>query len=103
MEEEFIIFVSEKDLEEFPESDVRKDNAEREDNNHTAIAIEDKKETEPRKKNTSKQEKQQKIPSLLDLKFPEVYATWRNGRWSRNQRTMQKKVNWARARSRWSE
>ena len=51
MEEELIIYVSEEDLEEFPESESdRKDNAEREDHNDTAIVIKDKKETEPRKK-----------------------------------------------------
>ena len=95
MEEELVIFVSEKDLEEFPETDNEENNAVRKEQFQTTTAVEKKEETH--------KEEPPKIPSLLDLKIPELYATRRNGRRSRNQRTAQKKANWSRVRSRWGK
>ena len=91
MEEELVIYVSEKDLEEFPETDIEENNAVKKEQFQNTTAVEKKKEEPP------------KIPSLLDLKFPEVYATRRNGRRSREQRTAEKKANWSRVRSRWGK
>ena len=87
MEEELIIYVSEKDLEQFPESDIDCSNSTvRKEQNSTAVETEKKEETQ-----TTQKEEPPKIPSLLDIKFPEIYATRRNGRRrSGNQRTAKK-------------
>ena len=100
MEEELTIYVSEKDLEEFPETDFEENNTVivRKEHSEITTAVEKKEETQ-----TTLKEEPPKIPSLLDLKFPEVYATRRNGRWSRNQRATQKKENRTRTRSRWGK
>ena len=98
MEEELTIYVSEKDLEEFPESDIEENHTVRKEHSQNTTAVEKKEETQ-----TTLKEEPPKIPSLLDLKFPEIYATRRNGRRSRNQRTKEKKANRTRTRSRWGK
>ena len=91
MEEELTIYVSEKNLEEFPESDFEENSTVivRKEHSEITTAVEKKEETQ-----TTLKEEPPKIPSLLDLKFPEIYATRRNGRRrSGNQRTKEKKAN----------
>ena len=102
MEEELVIFVSEKDLEEFPETDIE-DKVLSKEHSQTHTAVEKKEEIPVKHKEAAKIKQSPKIPSLLDLKIPEVYATRRNGRRSGNQRTAQKKVSWSRVRSRWGK
>ena len=104
MEEELILYVSEKDLEQFPESDIDGNSTVRKEQIQNSTAVEKKEESQTRNKKTTSREEPPKIPSLLDIKIPEVYAAWRNGRRrSGNQRTAQKKENWTRTRSRWGK
>ena len=94
MEEELVLYVSEKDLEEFPESATHEEKIVKEEDNQNSTAVETKEEKEePSKRKIHEPEKHLKIPSLLDLEIPEVYATRRNGRrWCRNKGTAQKKA-----------
>ena len=65
MEEEFIFYVSEKDLEQFPESDIDGNSTVRKEQLQNSTAVEKKEETQ-----TIQKEEPPKIPSLLDIKIP---------------------------------
>ena len=85
MEEEFTIYVSEEELAEFPEQETSPNNTLQEEKSPVQTGEKKGEEEIPSDKSLEKKDKP-KIPSLLDLKIPKVYATRRNGNtWRRNQ------------------
>ena len=83
MDEEFIFQVTEEELAQFPEEGTQSE----EEQNQQGLEIED----EASQESTEKQDKEVKIPSLLDLKLPKLYAASRNGRWNKGTGTEKKK------------
>ena len=82
MDEEFIFQVTEEELAQFPE--------EGDQSQEEQSPLGHQQELELKKKviqeTTEKEDKENnkvKIPSLLDLKLPKLYAASRNGRWNK--------------------
>ena len=79
MDEEFIFQVTEEELAQFPEEGTQSEEEQNQQEYQQGLEIEDKASQE----STEKQDKEVKIPSLLDLKLPKLYAASRNGRWNK--------------------
>ena len=82
MDEEFIFQVTEEELAQFPEEGDLSQGEQSPLEPKQGLEIEDKEIQE----STEKQDKENnkvKIPSLLDLKLPRLYAASRNGRWNK--------------------
>ena len=82
MDEEFIFQVTEEELAQFPEEGNQSEEEQNQQEYTQGLEIEDK----AIQKSTEKQYKENnkvKIPSLLDLKLPRLYAASRNGRWNK--------------------
>ena len=65
MDEEFIFYVSEKDLEQFPESDIDGNCTVRKEQSQNSTAVEKKEETQ-----TTQKEEPPKIPIIIGHKNP---------------------------------
>ena len=76
MDEEFIFQVTEEELAQFPEEGNQSEEEQNQQEYKQGLEIEDKTSQE----STEKQDKEVKIPSLLDIKLPRLYAASRNGR-----------------------
>ena len=76
MDEEFIFQVTEEELAQFPEEGNQSEEEQNQQEYKQGLEIKDKASQE----STEKQDKEVKIPSLLDLKLPRLYAASRNGR-----------------------
>ena len=82
MDEEFIFQVTEEELAQFPEIENQFEEEQNQQEYTQGFEIEDKTIQE----STEKQDKvdnKAKIPSLLNLKLPRLYAASRNGRWNK--------------------
>ena len=82
MDEEFIFQVTEEELAQFPEERNQPEEEQSPQKNQQRLESKDKIIQE----STEKQDKENnkvKIPSLLDLKLPKLYAASRNGRWNK--------------------
>ena len=82
MDEEFIFQVTEEELAQVPEEGNQSQEDQSPLEHQQGLEIKDKAIQEP----TEKQDKEKnkiKIPSLLDLKLPKLYAASRNGRWNK--------------------
>ena len=82
MDEEFIFQVTEEELAQFPEEGNQSQEEQNQQESKQGLEIRDKAIQE----STEKQDKEDntvKIPSLLDLKLPRLYAASRNGRWNK--------------------
>ena len=79
MDEEFIFQVTEEELAQFPEEGNQSEEEQKQPEYKQGLEIKDKASQE----STEKQDKEVKIPSLLDLKLPRLYAASRNGRWNK--------------------
>ena len=82
MDEEFIFQVTEEELAQFPEEGSQSEKEQNPQDHHQGLESRDKIIQE----STEKQDKENnkvKIPSLLDLKLPKLYAASRNGRWNK--------------------
>ena len=82
MDEEFIFQVTEEELAQFPEEGNQSQEEQNQKEYKQGLEIKDKAIQE----STEKQDKENnkvKIPSLLDLKLPKLYAASRNGRWNK--------------------
>ena len=77
MDEEFIFQVTEEELAQFPEEGNQSEEEQNQQEYKQGLGIKDKASQE----STEKPDKEVKIPSLLDLKLPRLYAASRNGRW----------------------
>ena len=79
MEEEFIFQVTEEELAQFPEEGDQSEEEQNQQEYKQELEVKDKAIQE----SIGKQEREDnkvKIPSLLDLKLPRLYAASRNGR-----------------------
>ena len=79
MDEEFIFQVNEEELAQFPEEGNQSEEEQNQQEHQQELEIKDKASQE----STEKQDKEVKIPSLLDLKLPRLYAASTNGRWDK--------------------
>ena len=79
MDEEFIFKVTEEELAQFPEEG----NQSEEEQNQQEYKQGSEKKDKASQESTENQDKEVKIPSLLDLKLPKLYAASRNGRWNK--------------------
>ena len=82
MDVEFIFQVTEEELAQFPEEGNQSEEEQNQQEYKQGLEIEDK----AIQGSTEKQDKgdnKVKIPSLLDLKLPKLYAASRNGRWNK--------------------
>ena len=82
LHEEFIFQVTEEELAQFPEEGNQSQEEQNKQEYKQGLEIKDKAIQE----STEKQDKDNnkvKIPSLLDLKLPKLYAASRNGRWNK--------------------
>ena len=82
MDGEFIFQVTEEELAQFPEGGIQSEEEQNQQKNTQGLEVKDKAIQE----STRKQEREDnkvKIPSLLDLKLPRLYAASRNGRWNK--------------------
>ena len=89
MDEEFIFQVTEEELAQFPEEGSQSEKEQHPQEYHQGLELRDKIIQE----STEKQERENnkvKIPSLLDLKLPKLYAASRNGRWNKDASTEKK-------------
>ena len=75
----FIFQVTEEELAQFPEEGNQSEEEQKQPEYKQGLEIKDKASQE----STEKQDKEVKIPSLLDLKLPRLYAASRNGRWNK--------------------
>ena len=82
MDEEFIFQVTEEELAQFPEEGNQSEEEQNQQEYKQGLEIEDKAIQESTEKQY-KENNQVKIPSLLDLKLPRLYAASRNGRWNK--------------------
>ena len=80
MDEEFIFQVTEEELAQFPEEGNQSQEEQNQPESKQELEIKDKAIQESTEKQ-DKQDNKVKIPSLLDLKLPRLYAASRNGRW----------------------
>ena len=87
MDEEFIFQVTEEELAQFPEEGNQSEEEQKQPEYKQGLEIKDKASQE----STEKQDKEVKIPSLLDLKLPRLYAASRNGRWNKGPSTEKKR------------
>ena len=78
MDEEFIIQVTEEELAQFPEEGNQSEEEQNQQEYKQGLEIEDKAIEESTEKQYIENNKV-KIPSLLDLKLPKLYAASRNG------------------------
>ena len=99
MDEEFIFQVTEEELAQFPE--------EGDQSQEEQSPLEHQQELESKEKviqeTTEKEDKENnkvKIPSLLDLKLPKLYAASRNGRWNKGPSVEKKRRTECRGRRR---
>ena len=80
MDEEFIFQVTEEELAQFPEEGNQSQEEQNQQEYKQELEIKDKAIQE----STEKQEDNKvKIPSLLNLKLPRLYAASRNSRWNK--------------------
>ena len=79
MDEEFIFQVTEEELAQFPEIGNQSEEEQNQLEYKQGLEIEDKAIQESTE-NQYKENNKVKIPSLLDLKLPRLYAVSRNGR-----------------------
>ena len=82
MDEEFIFQVTEEELAQFPEEGNQSQEEQNQQEYKQGLEIKDKVIQESTEKQ-DKEENKVKIPSLLDLKLPRLYAASRNGRWNK--------------------
>ena len=97
MDEEFIFQVTEEELAQFPEEGNQ--SQEEQSLQEHSQGLESKGKTI--QKSTEKQERgnnKVKIPSLLDLKLPKLYAASRNGRWNKGTSAEKKRRRECRSR-----
>ena len=90
MDEEFIFQVTEEELAQFPEEGNQSEEEQNQQEYKQGLEIEDKAIQETTEKQ-DKEDKKVKIPSLLDLKLPKLYAASRNGRWNKGMSTEKKR------------
>ena len=82
MDEDFIFQVTEEELAQFPEEGIQSEEEQNQKENTQGLEVKEK----AIQKSIEKQERKDnkvKIPSLLDLKLPRLYAASRNGRWNK--------------------
>ena len=79
MDEEFIFQVTEEELAQFPEEGNQSQEEKNQPESKQELEAKDKAIQESIEKQ-DKQDNKVKIPSLLDLKLPRLYAASRNGR-----------------------
>ena len=82
MDEEFIFQVTEEELAQFPEEGNQSQEEQNQQESKQGLEIKDKTIQESTE-TQGKEDKKEKIPSLLDLKLPRLYAASRNGRWNK--------------------
>ena len=82
MDEEFIFQVTEEELAQFPEEGDQSEEEQNQQEYKQGLEIKDKAIQESTEKQ-DKEDNKVKIPSLLDLKLPKLYAASRNGRWNK--------------------
>ena len=82
MDEEFIFQVTEEELAQFPEEGNQSQEEQNQQESKQGLEIRDKAIQESTEKQ-DKEDNKVKIPSLLDLKLPRLYAASRNGRWNK--------------------
>ena len=82
MDEEFIFQVTEEELAQFPEEGNQSQEEQNKQESKQGLDIRDKAIQESTEKQ-DKEDNKVKIPSLLDLKLPRLYAASRNGRWNK--------------------
>ena len=82
MDEEFVFQVTEEELAQFPEEGNQSQEEQGPQEHPKGLESKD----QILQESTEKQERENnklKIPSLLDLKLPKLYAASRNGRWNK--------------------
>ena len=94
MDGEFIFQVTEEELAQFPEEGNQSEEEQKQPEYKQGLEIKDKASQE----STEKQDKEVKIPSLLDLKLPRLYAASRNGRWNKGPGAEKKRRSTSRRR-----
>ena len=82
MDEEFIFQVTEEELAQFPEEGNQSEEEKNQQEHQQELDTKDKAIQESTEKQ-DKEDSKVKIPSLLDLKLPRLYAASRNGRWNK--------------------
>ena len=82
MDEEFIFQVTEEELAQFPEEEIQSEEEQNQQENTQGLEVKDKAIQESTRKQ-KREDNKVKIPSLLDLKLPRLYAASRNGRWNK--------------------
>ena len=82
MDEEFIFQVTEEELGQFPEEGIQSEEEQSPLEHQQELEVKDKAIQESIEKQEGEDNKV-KIPSLLDLKLPKLYAASRNGRWNK--------------------
>ena len=82
MDEEFIFQVTEEELAQFPEEGNQSQEEQNQQESKQGLEIKDKAIQESTE-TQDKEDNKVKIPSLLDLKLPRLYAASRNGRWNK--------------------
>ena len=82
MDGEFIFQVTEEELAQFPEEGIQSEEEQSPLEHQQELEVKEKAIQESIEKQERKDNKV-KIPSLLDLKLPRLYAASRNGRWNK--------------------